>query len=111
MLDEIAWYGANSGGSVHPVGHRPPTPWGLFDMQGNVLGWCVDPNLNYTPGATVEPGREWRHATQRFSEALLRTVRGGYFDSSAERCRSAYRSAFDRFSRFDGLGIRLVRPV
>jgi len=35
-LANYAWYGANSGGTTHPVGGKLPNRWGLYDMSGNV---------------------------------------------------------------------------
>jgi len=41
-LADVAWYDDNSGGRTHAVGTRAPSPWGLYDMLGNVDEWCND---------------------------------------------------------------------
>lgn len=38
-LNEIAWYGSNSGGIPHNIGLKKPNKIGLYDMNGNVSEW------------------------------------------------------------------------
>jgi formylglycine-generating enzyme required for sulfatase activity len=35
-IDEVAWYGANSGAQTHSVGEKRANGFGLYDMLGNV---------------------------------------------------------------------------
>src|SRR5262245_9785240 len=42
LLDQVAWYAANSDDETHPVGQKKPNGWGLYDMQGNVREWVAD---------------------------------------------------------------------
>jgi formylglycine-generating enzyme required for sulfatase activity len=37
----LAWLAGNSGGVPHPVATTAPNAYGLFDMKGNVMEWCV----------------------------------------------------------------------
>lgn len=41
-LSDYAWYFGNSESHTHPAGGKRPNSWGLYDMQGNVYGWCQD---------------------------------------------------------------------
>ena len=67
------------------VGSLKPNKWGLYDMHGNVWEWCLDwyvDNLGFD--SAVDPkGPE---------TGEMRVLRGGYYRSDWNECRSAYRS-------------------
>src|SRR5581483_10009311 len=75
-LAKAAWYGANNTTStVKPVGTLAPSPFGLFDMHGNVWEWVED---GWDPLAY--PKRGGAAARDPRSDATLegrRVIRGG----------------------------------
>ncbi len=83
-LDYHAWYTANARGRFpQPVGQKPPNPWGLFDMHGNLFELCDDWLGPYSPESVRDPkgpptGRD-------------KVIRGGDASSTGANCRSAYR--------------------
>lgn len=138
-LDEMAWYGANSGDETHPVGTKKPNAWGLYDMLGNVREWVAD---NYTrdyyanspaadpPGPTAQQGGGGRQGGNgrggfrggagkqkgRGGNAKggqmrqLPVVRGGAWDNPADFVRvSARYHYYGPTLRVSDIGFRVAR--
>lgn len=102
LLDSIAWYRGNRGGheGTREVGLKPPNPWGLYDMLGNVFEWVADASSNYEDAETLDPFVE-------VSESARRVFRGGSWLSSARYVRAAYRDWYHPDARSGTLGFRL----
>lgn len=100
-LEDYAWFSANSRSSSHPVGTRLPNPWGLYDLHGNVLEWCLDGAGGELPGGEVVD-------YEAPAEGLLRIARGGSWLYGARACRSANRDSYGESTRSSDLGFRVV---
>jgi formylglycine-generating enzyme required for sulfatase activity len=86
-LGDCAWYKANSGGDVQPVGMKKPNAWGLFDMLGNAEEWCETHYDAYPWVDPLNPGFAPRPVAERGG----RVIRGGGWIRPADRCRAAAR--------------------
>jgi formylglycine-generating enzyme required for sulfatase activity/energy-coupling factor transporter ATP-binding protein EcfA2 len=101
----------NSGESglhrTSPVGIFPKgkSPYGCFDMAGNVWEWCSDRYDIYYYAKS--PGRNPKGPP----DGASRIVRGGDWQTSAKDCRSALRSPFVPISRYYLLGFRILQEV
>ena len=100
-LGEYAWYYDNSGRRSHPVGQEKPNPWGLYDMHGNVLEWCLDWYGLYPAGAVTDP--------VGLSDGVARSFRGGSWYVTPKIARSAFRYGYPTSIRAIYLGFRLLR--
>lgn len=82
--DVMGWIESNSGGTTHSVAQKPPNPWGLHDMTGNVLEWCYDWYGRYPGGEVIDPTGPRR--------GHYRIARGGCWRMNGEVARAAARS-------------------
>jgi formylglycine-generating enzyme required for sulfatase activity len=103
VLDDIAWYSANSGGALPVVGQKKANAWGLHDMLGTVWEWCGDCWGPYQDGPVTDP------SGARSDDVRQRVVRGGSWDSYARDARSAVRGRCVPGARYDDLGFRPAR--
>lgn len=101
LIRDHAWFSRNAESATHPVGTRKPNAWGLFDVHGNVLEWCLDGWRSRLPGGQVTNVAVAPTGT-------LRAVRGGSWLYEARHARSANRDSYGVLVRCSDLGFRVV---
>jgi formylglycine-generating enzyme required for sulfatase activity len=93
-LDQIAWYGVNSGDKTHEVMQKQPNAWNLYDMLGNVWEWTADWYGAYTAAAQSPPSGK------------IRVLRGGSWGNGPSFVRVSVRSGNEPENRSNVVGFR-----
>ena len=99
-INQVAWYGENSGITSHDVATKDPNGLKLYDMCGNVSEWCWDyyvPNL--PTGAQTNP-----HGP---STGDMHVKRGGSWLDDPQQCTVFYRSGSAPNGKSSSLGFRV----
>ncbi|MDB6120727.1 MAG: hypothetical protein JWO08_4508 [Verrucomicrobiaceae bacterium] len=95
QLKDYAWYFENAENFQYSkVGKKKPNPWGLYDIYGNVVEWCIDQYDAKTYGTWASQAKNgvldastWVHSKTPYPHS----VRGGSFDDDPDMLRSAFR--------------------
>jgi len=104
-IDEVAWYGKNSGKQTHDVGTKKTNQLGLYDCSGNVWEWCYD---------TSGPGYISEKISYIYDETKGgRRLRGGSHVHNDTFSGSGlfYRSYDVNGSKVSVSGFRIVRTI
>ena len=99
-LDDVAWYGENSGSKTHPVKGKLPNELGIYDMIGNVGEWCQDMYGNYSTDAQTNP--------KGSASGSNRVRRGGSWYDVARVCSVSHRFKCEPTNNFNTFGLRLA---
>lgn len=97
-----------------PVGSYPENDYGLFDMAGNVLEWCLDEyDANFYTVSQGENPISGTNTTQELSEdykavETIRVLRGGSWIVNSTGVRNSTRFTLTPESVHDTVGFRCV---
>lgn len=121
-IGQFAWWGPNSDFKYQKIGRKKPNPWGLYDIYGNVIEWCLDQYDEQGYGKLDSAGG-WIKSTTPYPHV----ARGGHWeDEEVSMLRSAARRASEpawkqqdpqlpksKWYHTDAkwLGFRIVRPL
>jgi formylglycine-generating enzyme required for sulfatase activity/CRP-like cAMP-binding protein len=89
--------------STAPVGKFSANHFGLYDMGGNVQEWTEDCYRKGYNGAPADG------SALQIPECTQHTVRGGAYTSPLTSLRGSSRAQYDRDTRLDNLGFRIIR--
>jgi len=103
VLNDFAWYDANSGVSTHAVGSKQPNGLGIYDMSGNVAEWVQD----------WYESEFYKHSPRKNPVGPLgvwsgRIYRGGGWNTGPGLARCSKRDRYEPTNDFAAIGFRLA---
>jgi len=108
-IDEVAWYtnnssidGTSANRRTREVGLLLPNELEIYDMSGNVWGWCFDGWGGYSAVAKIDPAVGFA--------GVDRLIRGGSWLDTASNTRSVDRDVIYASYWGSFIGLRLARP-
>lgn len=117
-LDEIAWWAGSAMGRTHAVRSKPPNPWGLHGVIGNVWEHCNDSYAEDYGGiedpdvAVVDPsGPAQSRGCREPDQGGCRVNRGGGWPDPGYALRVAFRGTPPTTERNHDAGLRPARTA
>lgn len=130
LIDEVAWVSnKNESVRLHPVGNKKPNRWGLYDMHGNVVEYCLDLCPSASPSNLSDEAAAAHKAYLSNTDLVVDPVgpqdasdgsvnggersiaKGGSYSMSADYARSARRYNPYRWNAGQQNGFRLCAPA
>ena len=102
---------------AHPIRQLPSkpgsypfdvSPYGVYDMCGNAMNWCID---IYQNQKVISGQRDTIPNVLEYPEGSERVFRGGSWLSTENDCRLAKRNGNPILTRSASVGIRLCRSI
>ena len=111
QLGEYAWFKDNAGAKSHPTGQKKPSPWGLYDIYGNVCERISDKYSRsyYSISPKVDPTGP-SQGTKSLFEYKVIAPRSGQFSLTARVVTANYDQRLNVSVGDDGSGIVLEMP-
>jgi len=91
LLEQYAWFKDNAEGKSHPVGRKKPSPWGLYDIYGNVCERISDTYARdyYAKSPRIDPTGPSQGTSSRF-EYEITVPRSGEYSLTAQVVTANY---------------------